>query len=216
MKKLLTTIMGCLFLQFGFAQYAEYDWNERDTWMDVNYILEKAGIEAGSRVADIGCHEGYFTVHLANKVGDEGKVYAVDVKARVLNKLRGHLDDRKLTNVEVILGDYDNPKLPENSLDVVVIMDTYHEMTDYMTILSHVKTALKPDGKIVIIEKLKSWIKGKSRKAQTDAHSLSMKYVKEELKETGFSIIHQDKDIGEWENNPDKVIWIVVGEKPTY
>ena len=211
MKKLNLFILLIPFI--GFSQYSEYDWEERDTWMDVNYIFQKAGIEKGSFVADIGCHEGYLSMHLAKKVGSKGQVYAVDVRADRLESLREHLKDREIDNVNVVLGDYDDPKLPKETLDVVVIMDTYHEMTDYMTILEHVKQSLKPNGRIVIIEKLKKRIRGKSRTTQTNAHSLGMKYVEGELIKTGFNIIHENNNIGNWENDEEKVIWILVAQK---
>jgi predicted methyltransferase len=92
-------------------------------------------------------------------------------------------------------------------------MDTYHEMTDYMAILNHAKNALKPGGRIVIIEKLKSRIKGKTRDEQTNAHSLGMRYVKQELKDVGFKLKYENDDMGDWENDSDKVIWMVVATK---
>jgi ubiquinone/menaquinone biosynthesis C-methylase UbiE len=209
---------GLLFIMLmpmvAFSQYTENDWEERDTWMNVSDIFEIANIQYGSYVADIGCHEGYLSIHLAHKVGKGGRVYAVDVRNDRLDVLKDNLEDRALYNVEVILGDYDNPKLPENKLDVVVIMDTYHEMTDYMAILNHAKNALKPGGRIVIIEKLKSRIKGKTRDEQTNAHSLGMRYVKQELKDVGFKLKYENDDMGDWENDPDKVIWMVVATKP--
>jgi ubiquinone/menaquinone biosynthesis C-methylase UbiE len=200
----------------GFSQYSEYDWEERDTWMNVNYIFQQAGIKKGSFVADIGCHEGYLSVHLAKKVGSEGQVFAVDVRADRLASLKEHIKDRDINNVNIVLGDFDNPKLPKNALDVVVIMDTYHEMTAYMTILEHVKKSLKDNGRIVIIEKLKSRIKGKSRITQTNAHSLGMKYVEGELVKTGFNIVYKNNDLGNWENDQDKVIWMIIAEKKSY
>lgn len=213
MKKLYLIAFFAIIPLIGFSQYAEYDWEERDTWMDVDFIFEKAGINSGSFVADIGCHEGYLSIHLAKKVGEQGQVFAVDVRTDRLEALEAHLEERNLNNVKVILGEYDNPKLPENSLDVVVIMDTYHEMNDYMTILEHVKRALKPDGRIVIIEKLKSRIKGKSRQTQTNAHSLGLRHVKKELQQVGFIMVYQNNNIGKWEQDPNKTIWILVGKK---
>jgi len=214
MKNNLIALIAVLFLPiFGYSQYSEYDWEERDTWMDTESIYKAIGIDKGSFVADIGCHEGYLSIRLANKVGDNGRVFAVDVRNDRLNTLRDNLKERELNNVDVILGDYDNPKLPENKLDAVIIMDTYHEMTDYMEILEHVYKSLKPGGKITIVEKLKSRIKGKSRDRQTDAHSLSPKYVKQELEKSGFEIIHTNNDMGNWENDPDKVMWMLVAIK---
>lgn len=196
-----------------YPQYSEYDWEERDSWMPLDALFKAADVQAGQYIADIGCHEGYLTVRLAKRVGAKGKVFAVDVRADRLEALKDNLKERQLTNVNVIHGDYDNPKLPKGQLDVVYIVDTYHEMTDYMDIIEHVKASLKPKGKIVIFEKLKSRIKGKSRDEQTDAHSLSIGYVKDELQEVGFKIVYENKDLGDWEKDPDKVMWMVVAEK---
>ncbi len=212
-KNLIYLVLLIVLPAISFAQYSEYDWEERDTWMNIHDIFEQAGIQKGSYVADIGCHEGYLSIHLANKVGAAGKVYAVDVREDRLEVLDETLEARNISNVATILGDYDDPKLPENTLDVVFIMDTYHEMEDYTTILKHVYKSLKPGGAIVIIEKLKRRIKGKSRADQVDAHSLSPKYVRKELISAGFIPSHQENNMGYWENDKDKVIWMLIAQK---
>ncbi len=211
--KFSVLIIAFLVSPLAMCQYVESEWVDRDTWMDVSFIFDHAGIEHGSFVADIGCHEGYLSVHLAERVGNSGQVYAVDVREDRLDVLRDNLNDRKLQNVKVIHGDYDDPKLPRNTLDVVIIMDTYHEMDDYRVILDHVYSSLKPNGKIVIVEKLKSRIIGKSRSIQTDAHSLGPEYVSEELRDAGFRVIYENNDLGNWENDEDKVIWMLIGTK---
>jgi len=198
----------------GFSQYTESEWTERDSWMPLENIFELADIKEGMKVADIGCHEGYLSIHLANVVGNKGHVYGVDVRADRLDLLSKHLEERKLNNVSVILGDYDNPKLPENTLDVAVIMDTYHEITDYMTMLAHVKTALKPGGRIVIIEKQKLKVRDQSRKSQTDAHSMTVKYVRKELMSSGFKQLVQKSKMGFWEKDTEKVMWMIIATKP--
>ena len=114
MKFLKQSIIIFLLPFFGFAQYVEDDWEERDKWMDTGFIFEKAGITRGSYVADIGCHEGYLSVRLANTVGAKGRVYAVDVVAHRLETLKETLKTQDLQNVNVILGDYEDPKLPKN------------------------------------------------------------------------------------------------------
>ena len=209
---LIVLVFTCLPLQC-FSQYEENDWKDRDTWMALDTIFNAIGIETGDYVADIGCHEGYLSVRLATEIGNEGKVYAVDIRTDRLETLKVIAKDRDLNNIKTIVGDYNNPNLPKAQLDTVIIMDTYHEMTDYMTILEHVKTALKSGGKIVIIEKLKSRIIGKTRDEQTDAHSLSSKYVRQELEKVGFTIRYENNDLGNWENDPDKVIWMLVAIK---
>ncbi|MBG6129653.1 ubiquinone/menaquinone biosynthesis C-methylase UbiE [Aquimarina sp. EL_43] len=200
-------------VEMSYAQYKKTDWEERDTWMNVPEIFKLAGVEQGNAVADVGCHEGYFTMHLAQKVGESGKVYAVDVREDRIEKLNKYIKDRKLRNIKTVVGDYDNPKLPNEALDVVVVMDTYHEMDDYMKILDHIKNALKQGGRIVIIEKFKKHMLNTSRAEQTEAHTLSLKYVKKELQKAGFLISKEIKDFGKWKNETDKTIWILVGTK---
>lgn len=215
MKKSILLSMALIVFQASLiAQYSASDWQERDKWMDINRILDLAGVEEGQHVADIGCHEGYLSMHLSKRVGARGKVYAVDLQERRLALLNENAADRELYNISTILGDHDNPKLPKKELDVIVIMDTYHEMKNYMTILDHVKLALKPNGRILILEKLKSHARNKSRREQASAHTLSPRYVKKELQEAGFKVIEQVNDMGNWENDSTKKIWILVGIAP--
>lgn len=196
------------------AQYRERDWDYRDQWMDVDRIFKMAGIMSGDRVADIGCHEGYLSMHLAKAVGNSGQVYSVDVRQDRLTILEENARNRKLTNIQTILGDYDNPHLPEGKLDVVLIVDTYHEIQSYRKVLDHVKKALKPEGRILILEKLKDHARDKSREEQVNAHTLSSKYVKRELREAGFEIVTEIEDLGHWEEEEDKTMWLVVASKP--
>ncbi|MGB5228691.1 MAG: class I SAM-dependent methyltransferase [Eudoraea sp.] len=200
-----------LFVPEMYCQYSESDWKARDKWMQVAQILEMADIQLGNSVADIGCHQGYMSIRLSDFIGETGKVYSVDVREDRLNKLNDIVSKRGIGNIYTILGDYDDPKLQENSIDVVFIIDAYHEMNDYKQILFHVKKALKPDGRILILEKLKQQMIGKSRQEQTQGHTIAPKYVKNELKEAGFEVIAIEKDLGYWEEDLDKKIWVMVG-----
>ncbi len=195
------------------GQYTESDWAERDEWMKTTTLLKMGDVSFGDVVADIGCHEGYLSTRLSSLVGHNGKVYAIDVREDRLEKLRANAKKRNISNIITILGDYDNPKLPTGSLDAVFIIDTYHEMDSYVKILEHVKNALKPNGKLMVLEKLKDKIKGKTRKEQVAAHSLSVDYVRKELKQAGFSIISEINDHGKWEKEQDKQMWVILAEK---
>lgn len=196
-----------------YAQYSAYDWEERDNWMKTSVLLDKSGIKSGDVVADIGCHEGYLTMHLSRKVSPDGRVFAVDVRDDRLATLRENANERGLVNIITILGDDDNPKLPADSLDYVYIIDTYHEIKSYEKVLGHIKKSLKRGGGIMIMEKLKDRVKGKSREVQTNAHSLSMPYVKKELKSFGFEIVDQIENHGLWEREADKQMWIIFAIK---
>ena len=196
------------------AQYTETDWEARDQWMKTESLLKMVGLEQGDKVADIGCHEGYLSMHLAKKVSGNGRVYAVDVKSDRLEQLRINANKRNLRNIITILGDEDDPKLPERELDAIFIIDTYHEMDAYEQMLQHVKSALKPGGKVMILEKLKDWVRGKSRKEQVASHSLGLNYVRKELEQAGFSIVSEIEDHGKWEREEDKQMWIILAQKP--
>lgn len=203
-----------LFTTLATAQYTSYDWNSRDKWMKIDDFFALMDVEPGLAVADIGCHEGYLTMHLAKRVGAMGSVYAVDVKEYRLENLEKNAKKEKLKNITTVLGDYDDPKLPENSLDIVFVIDSYHEMSDYKKMLGHFHKSLKSNGKIVFLEKIKKHKIGKSRSEQTDAHTLSRKYVRQELQEAGFSIYREVPNFGYWERDKTKQMWILIAEKP--
>ena len=212
--KEMVVMFGLLVSTQFYAQYSEYDWEDRDDWMKTTSLLTKAGVEIGDSVADIGCHEGYLSMHLARKVSTSGRVYSVDVRDDRLATLRVNANDRGLTNIVTILGDYDNPKLPDNSLDHVFVIDTYHEIKAYKKVLGHIRRALKKGGGLMVMEKLKDRIRGKSREDQVDAHSLAMHYVRKELELAGFEIVDQIDNHGLWERESDKQMWVLFAIKP--
>ncbi|MBT8235853.1 MAG: class I SAM-dependent methyltransferase, partial [Bacteroidia bacterium] len=94
--------------------------------------------------------------------------------------------------------------------DIVFVIDAYHEMKEPKPMLSHFRNSLKEGGKILILEKLKSEVRNKSRKAQTNAHSLGPDIVRKELVAAGFKILEEVRDLGDWEKNPEKQIWCLV------
>ncbi len=198
----------------GIAQYEVAEWKARDHWMDPEQIMDWAGVSRGDVVADIGCHEGYFTMHLARRVGEEGHVYGVDIQPGRIKTLEEIAKARKLSNISPVLGKSDNPGLPANSQDVIFILDAYHEMESYNEMLEKVKQALKPQGKLVILEKLKEHTKTWKRSEQADAHTLAPHFVRQELEVAGFIIGHQFNDIGNWENEVSKKMWLITATLP--
>lgn len=193
--------------------YSERAWTDRDRWQKADELIQNLNLKSGSQVADIGCHEGYMTVKLANKVGQSGKVFAVDVEQSKLDKLQAILTKREIKNVQPIKGDYDNPKLPLNSLDGVIILDTYHEMDDHDEILQHVKASLKAGGRLILCEAIADERRDLSRKDQERKHELGMNFVLEDLKKAGFTIIkQQDIFVDRTKEKGDKM-WLIVAVK---
>jgi ubiquinone/menaquinone biosynthesis C-methylase UbiE len=192
--------------------YKESAWTDRDKWQKSNELIRYLQIQSGSQVADVGCHEGYMSFKLASAVGNKGKVYSVDVKQEKLDKLNEHAKARQVENIITVKGDYDNPKLPINTLDAVIIIDTYHEMDDHDKILVHVMNALKPGGRLILCEPIAKERREASREDQEGRHELGMNYALNDLKMAGFVIIkEQDPFINRTEKGD--VMWLIVAGK---
>lgn len=158
----------------------------REQWQKVDDVFEAMGVKPGAVVADLGAGDGFFTVRLAKAVGEQGKVYAVDIGAQALRRLRGRVEREKLSQVEVVEGAVDDPKLPAESLDAVLIVNAYHEMKAFKEILAKLKTALKPDGRLVIVEPIAQSRREKSRDEQTRSHEIAVEFVQQETRDAGF------------------------------
>src|SRR5438270_13636806 len=102
---------------------------ERETEEHPDQALDALAIPKGAVVADIGAGVGYFTWRLAERVGPSGKVYANDIQPEMLAMLRKNMEERHLANVEPVLGAEDDPKLPAGALDLVLLVDVYHEFS---------------------------------------------------------------------------------------
>ena len=124
----------------------------RDTWQKPEEILNALEIEKGQVVADIGAGTGYLTVKISERVGGTGTVYAVDIQQEMLEYLRKRVDDKGFKNIILVMGDKDDPKLPPNSLDVAILLSTYHEIAQPIDFVKKIKSALKPQGRLAILE----------------------------------------------------------------
>ena len=197
----------------GHSQYKKEHWESRDKWQKVPELIKLMGIEKGMKVGDVGCHEGYMTIHLSDFLGDEGKVYSVDVVKDRIEKLKKLIKKEKRNNVVPIIGKYDDPLLPENTLDAVIIMDTYHEIDNGTEVLKKVYKSLKESGRILILEEIKTYRIENSRSSQTSRHDIALRYVKDDLETAGFVIEKEIPDFGRWENKEEEQMWILVAVK---
>jgi len=193
--------------------YSESAWADRDKWQKADELIRNLNLMPGSQVADVGSHEGYMTVKLSAVVGASGKIYAVDVEQPKLDKLNTILTKRNINNVQTIKGDYDDPKLPTNQLDAVIILDTYHEMDDHDKILQHIKKSLKPGGRLVMCEAIADTRRKSTRTDQERKHELGMNFALEDLSKAGFTIVkQQDVFVDRTKEKGDKM-WIIVATK---
>jgi len=125
---------------------------DRDAWQKPERVMEALGIADGSVVGDLGAAGGWFTIRLAHFVGPNGLVYAEDVQPEMIKAIDRRVKREGLPNVRTVLGDKEDPHLPANRLDAMLIVETYHEVEDPVTLLRNAARALKPQGRIGIID----------------------------------------------------------------
>jgi ubiquinone/menaquinone biosynthesis C-methylase UbiE len=109
-------------------------------------------ISPGATVADVGAGSGYMTARLAVAVGPTGRVYATDVQPEMIEKLTARVTAANLQNVTPVLSTADDPRLPEGAIDLILMVDVYHELAAPQRVLQQLKRALKPAGRLVLLE----------------------------------------------------------------
>lgn len=115
-------------------------------------LLDILGIRKGDVVADIGAGPGFFSLRAARRVGPTGRVLAVDIQRDMLDGLERMARQSGFDNIVPILGDVDDPKLPENSVDVVLIISAYHEFSHPESMMRHILGAMKRDARMLMVE----------------------------------------------------------------
>ncbi len=159
----------------------------RENVEKVQELFALAGVCPGAKVADVGAGGGFLTVRLARAVGRAGHVYAVDVSPNAIQSLRERVREQSLDNVEIVEGRPDDPRLPPGSLDAVVVLNAYHEMTSQAPMLAHIRDALKPTGRLVMMEPT-SRLVAPDRRAQRDADVLAADLAESDLRSAGFHV----------------------------
>ena len=124
---------------------------DRAAWQKPDQIMDALGVAEGSKAADIGAGAGWFTIQLARRVGPNGLVYAEDVQRQMIEAIRRRVSREGLQNVEARLGTDTDPSLPAGALDAILIVDVYPEVVQRVTFLRNTARALKPNGRIGIV-----------------------------------------------------------------
>ena len=115
-------------------------------------MIEQLKVQPGQTVCDLGCGNGFHTLDLAQKVAPSGKTIAVDIQAEMLELLQERAKAKQIEGIETILGDLTNPNLPIGSIDLVLLVDVYHEFSHPVEMLNHIKASLAPEGRVVLVE----------------------------------------------------------------
>jgi predicted methyltransferase len=161
----------------------------REQWQKVDAIFAEMGVHPGAVVADIGAGDGFFTTRLAKAVGPGGRVFAVDIDDTPLARLRKRLQDEGIDNVTIVKGAVDDPKLPKAALDAALTVNAYHEMEQHQAMLTALRLALKPDGRLVIVEPVTPSRRNRPRADETKSHEIDPEYVVQDARAAGFAVL---------------------------
>jgi ubiquinone/menaquinone biosynthesis C-methylase UbiE len=153
----------------------------RDKRLQIDHVMDLLGITSGKTVADIGAGSGWFTVRAARRVGEGGKVYAVDINPESIRYIDDRVQKEKLLNVKTILGKADNPLLPANAVDAVLLLKTYHEVAEPVALLRNLRAALRPGAKVGIID----------RNGNGEDHGVGREVVLREAAQAGYRLLNQ-------------------------
>ena len=195
-KQLATGLLFCLLAAFTVSPTAlpadAWQWKTRDTWQRPQKVMDALDLKSGSAVADVGCGDGYFTFRLAERVGTGGKVYAVDIKASDIEKIRKKAAKQKLPQIVAVVGDADDPHLPAGELEAILVVKAYHEFTAYDAMLGHFLAALKPGGKFGVIDYIGD--PGKPRADYEEHHRIPPELVQQEVERDKFQLLRREAD----------------------
>ena len=174
--------------------YRGADWldrEDRETTEQPEHVLDVLGLREGSTVADVGAGSGYFTVRMARRVGPRGRVVATDLQPEMLALLREKVTAAKLANVVPLLATESDAKLPRRELDLVLMVDVYHELPRPAETLAQVRAALRPDGRLALVE-----YRAEDPKVQIkEEHKMTLPQIQRELGANGFVFRASDESL---------------------
>ena len=157
---------------------------ERQAEENTQAAIDALGLKPGMVVCDLGAGSGYYTTRMAKKVGPQGKVYAVDIQPGMIQLLEKRLKQEGIKNVQTVLSTESDPKLPDDAIDLLILVDVYHEFAEPQQMLRKIRRALKEDGRLVLLEYRKEDPKVPIRLE----HKMSIEEVTMELNAEGFEI----------------------------
>ncbi len=156
----------------------------RDSEENTTLVLKQLGVTPGMTVCDLGAGNGYYTLKLAALVGDTGKVIAQEVQPEMLTMLRDRADKAGVKNIEYVLGTFTDPKLAPGSCDLIMLVDVYHEFDHPHEMLQQIRAALKPTGRIALVE-----FRGEDPKVPIKTeHKMSKAQINKEFPANGFKL----------------------------
>jgi SAM-dependent methyltransferase len=158
-----------------------FDSAGRDERLQINRVMDILAITPGKTVADIGAGSGWFTVRAARRVTETGVVYAVDINPEATRYIDKRVQNEGLHNVKTILSKSDDPQLPANQIDAVLLLKTYHEVDKPVALLRNLRASLRPGAKVGVID----------RNGNGENHGVGRDVVIQEASEAGYALVSQ-------------------------
>ncbi len=146
-------------------------------------VIDALALHPGDVVADLGAGSGYFTFRIAPKVGKTGRVLAVEIQDEMIETLHRRMTAQKISNVEILKGTESDPHLLANSVDVVLMVDVYHELAYPFEVMTAVRKALRPGGRVVFVEYRKEDPSVRIK----ELHKMSVEQLSKEMQAVGFT-----------------------------
>jgi ubiquinone/menaquinone biosynthesis C-methylase UbiE len=163
----------------GAPEPGESGWNARQP---PDMVMDSIGVKAGMVVAEVGAGQGRYVVHMAARVGDSGKIYANDINQSKLDYLESRCEREGIENVETILGEVEDPLLPEGEIDLVYLINTYHDLDEPVELMRNIMPALKSDGVLVIIEQ-------DTQKSSSTHHAIDQQELFDQTELAGYELV---------------------------
>jgi len=161
--------------------------SDREQEEHTQELLDALNVQPGQVVCDVGCGNGYYTLKLARLVGKGGRVLALDIQPEMLSLLSARAKKKGITNVTPILGTVADPKLPEEKIDILLLVDVYHEFSHPELMLRALRRSLKPDGRLVLVE-----FRGEDPAVPIKPlHKMTKKQILKELPANGFRLVEE-------------------------
>jgi len=180
-----TVVLTLPVLLFGCSGVTRLDltsWG-RAIWQRPEDVVRALALPPGARVADIGAGKGYFVPYLSDAVGKGGRVYAVEVEAELTQAMESRFADA--SNVEVVLGGFEDPLLPDGQIDLVLVINTYHHIEDRELYFRKLLVDLAPEGRVAVIEPDME-LTGILGLFVEDGHESRASDVEREMREVGY------------------------------
>ncbi len=150
-------------------------------------MLANLGVKEGMTICDMGCGNGFYSLKLAELVGPKGRILAVDIQPEMLKFLRERMEKAGVDNITPILGSLHDPRLPDGTVDLVLLVDVYHEFSHPEHMLRAIRKSLKPDGQIVLLE-----FRTEDPKVPIkELHKMSKEQIMKEFPPNGFKLVKE-------------------------